>query len=281
MEISINGKPADVVLETEKNVGDLLSGMEQWLRGSGNRLSGICIDGMETTVQRLPEVMERELAAINTLDIRISTWDELAAEALANLKGYCNLYAASSFEERQQIRRDWEESASGTFLGEEIKDIHNITRLSFAGEGITAADLGILVDERMRELADPGAEIGNIEKPVSEITVRMTDLPLDVQTGKDGRAAETIQLFSRMGEKIFRILQIQGKRGLDLNTMQIDGIPAKSFLNDFGDALKELTEACGNQDTVLIGDLAEYELAPRLNKLFIAIRDFSLQEANK
>ena len=48
MDISINGRPANIILETEKNVGDILSGLEQWLAGSGNRLSGLTIDGLET-----------------------------------------------------------------------------------------------------------------------------------------------------------------------------------------------------------------------------------------
>jgi hypothetical protein len=133
----------------------------------------------------------------------------------------------------------------------------------------------------IRELEDPAGEIENMEKPISEIIRRMEGLPLDVQTGKDGRAAETIRLFSQMSEKLIRILQVFKYRGLLIDSFLIDGVPSKEFLNDFSAILGELCTAYGNQDTVLVGDLVEYELAPRLLKLLSALKDFSLREARK
>ena len=277
MDISINGKPADIILENEKKVGDILSGLEQWLTGSGNRLSGLTIDGLETGVAALTDAMERNLEGIGSLDIRISTWDELAMEALADLKETCVLYSDSDFELRPVIRNRWEESAAAAFISTEIKDLHELVFLSLGGEGISAGDLGILAEERLRELADPGGEIQKMEKPISEIALRMEELPLDVQTGKDGRAAETVQLFSRIGEKLFRILQTLKNRGLLFDSFLIDGLPVKGFLNNFSTALGELCSAYGNQDVVLVGDLAEYELAPQLLKLFSALKNLSLE----
>ena len=281
MEISINGKPADIVLEQEKNVGDILSGLDKWLSGSENRLSGLVIDGLETGAAGLKIAMERELDGIRNLDIRISSLDELAMEALGNLRETCFIYGNSAFEDRILIKNRWEESAAAAFISAEIEDLHELAHLSFGGEGLSTGDLGIIVDERLRELANPWVEIFNMEKPITEIAKRLEELPLDVQTGKDGRAAETIQLFSRVGEKLFRILRSLKSRGLHFDSFCIDGLPVKGFLNDFGVALGELTSAYGNQDTILVGDLAEYELAPRLLKLFSALKDFSLEEAQK
>ena len=284
MDISINGKTADIILETEKNIGDILSGLDQWLAGSGSRLSGLCIDNREISADELPLALKMDLTGIKAIDIRISSWDCLAVEALGDLKGYCDLYNNSAFEERQSVIKTWDESAAKQFLSIEIKDLYDIASLSFGGHGISILDLGFLVDERIRELANPAAEICAIEKPVSEITVRMEELPLDIQTGKDARAAETIQFFSRLGEKLFRLLKIIDQRGLNQNgftfdSYKIDEQPLTGFLNDFGTALKELTAAYGNQDAVLVGDLAEYELAPRLSKLFTALKEYSLEEA--
>ena len=281
MEISINGKPADIILETEKKVGDVLSGLEQWLVGSGNRLSGLTIDGLETSVATLDEAMDRELEGIKNLDIRISTWDQLAMEALEDLKEICILYADSAFELRSEIRSRWEGSAAAAFISEEIKDLHELALQSFGGEGISSEKLRILVEERLRELECPMEEVINMEKPISEISRRLEELSLDVQTGKDGRAAETIQFFSQIGEKLFRLLNIYKNRGLLFDSLQIDGLSVKGFLNHFDAALAELVTAYGNQDTVLVGDLAEYELAPRLLHLFSALKKYSLEEAGK
>ena len=160
-------------------------------------------------------------------------------------------------------------------------DIHELANHSFLGEGLSAGDLGKIVEERLRELTDSGKEIKTIEKPISEIIRRLEELPLDIQTGKDSRAAETIQLFSQIGEKLFRLIQIDKNRGLLCDSFCIDGLSAKEFLNDFGAVLGELTAAYRNQDTVLAGDLAEYELAPRLLNLFSAIKNISLGEAQE
>jgi hypothetical protein len=116
-------------------------------------------------------------------------------------------------------------------------------------------------------------EIENTENAVSDIAGRLEDLPLDIQTGKDGRAAETIQLFTRLGEKLFRLLFALKSSGLSIEGFLVDGGPVKNFMDDFSAALRELTAAYENSDAVLVGDLAEYELAPRLIKLFKALKE--------
>ncbi|MDR2143053.1 MAG: hypothetical protein LBP29_01630 [Treponema sp.] len=114
-----------------------------------------------------------------------------------------------------------------------------------------------LINERIRELRDPAAEIKASFPATSEIAKRLEDLPLDVQTGKDARAAETLALFSGLSEKLFRLLYILRSRGAAAESMN-------GFLGEFGSAVKELHSAYANKDTVLVGDIAEYELAPRL-----------------
>jgi hypothetical protein len=100
----------------------------------------------------------------------------------------------------------------------------------------------------------------------------MEDLPLDIQSGRDSRAAETMQLFSRMGEKLLRLLFIL-KTGGSLEAFTVDGRSEKDFMEDFGAALKELAAAYENKDSVLVGDLSEYELAPRLLRFYSALRE--------
>jgi hypothetical protein len=61
-----------------------------------------------------------------------------------------------------------------------------------------------------------------------------------------------------------------------MDTFAVDGLPVRQFTDEFGAALKELCSAYDTQDSVLVGDLAEYELAPRLTKLYIALKDAAL-----
>ena len=45
------------------------------------------------------------------------------------------------------------------------------------------------------------------------------------------------------------------------------------FYGSFNDVLRELTGAFEHKDAVLIGDLAEYEVLPRMRDFFAAMRE--------
>jgi hypothetical protein len=114
--------------------------------------------------------------------------------------------------------------------------------------------------------------LGGIEALVESTAQRLEDLPLDIQTGKDGRAAETVQIFSTITEKLFRIFSLLKLEGFITDTLLIDAMPFSAFIDDFSAALKELLAAYEVKDAVLVGDLAEYELAPRLRTFYAAIK---------
>jgi hypothetical protein len=273
MEICINGRTADITLEAEKTVGEILSGIDRWLEGTGSRLSGLRIDGREIDSGGLSEAFGRNPDGIGSLDIMVSSWRELAAEALLALKEICGAWGNLPFEGREEIKNRWEEAPAAAFLASEIPDMYGFARRSLAGEGLSPEYLGVLAAERLMELKDPREEINRAESLVSAVAGRLADLPLDIQTGKDGRAAETVQLFSRIAEKLFRLLFIMKSSGLSLDTLVIDNRKAKDFMDEFNAALQELNAAYESRDAVLIGDLAEYELAPRLIKFFAALKN--------
>jgi hypothetical protein len=273
MEISINGRAADITLETEKTIGEFLSGMDRWLEGTGSRLSGLLIDGQTIDAPGMDEAFGRELDGIGSMDIIVSSWGELAAEALLTLMEICDAWETLPFERREEAGKQWETGAGAAFLASEIPDMYDFARRSLTGEGLSPEDLKLLITERLMELKDPREEIGRAESLVSAIAGRLEDLPLDIQTGKDGRAAETMQLFSRTAEKLFRLLFILKGSGLSAENLIIDNRNAKDFMAEFNSALRELNAAYENRDAVLIGDLAEYELAPRLIKFFTALKN--------
>jgi hypothetical protein len=272
MKISINEQPADIILESEKTVGELLSGLEEWLQGSGNRISGLQINGQTVNLLSFTEAFERSLESIESIDIKVSTLPELALEALFNAQDIVKVYGDSSFEEQNHIKHNWEESAAAHFLSEQIADIALSMHKTFLGE-YTCEEMGLLINERIRELMDPEREFGNLSALISGIAARLEDLPLDIQTGKDIRVAETVQLFSHTTEKLFRLLQLLKLQGFAIESIFIDTVSADTFIEEFSATIKELLAAYEIQDAVLVGDLAEYELSPRLLKLYSALRD--------
>jgi hypothetical protein len=272
MNITINGKPADITLEGEKNVGDVLAGLSGWLHGSGFRLSGIEADGETADLASLETFFDRALANTQTLDIRTSSLLELTAEALIRVRGDSEAYETAGFEEKKLFVSPWRQSPAALFLSREGPEIYQWAEQAFSGGGLSPAEFRRLIDERLREMEDPRGEVDRAEPLIEEIIRRLEDLPLDIQTGKDGRAVETIRIFSGAAEKIFRLFSLLEAGGLDTKTLKVDDIPIVEFIREFGAALQELLAAYETRDAVLVGDMAEYELAPRLRGLYAAIK---------
>jgi hypothetical protein len=279
MDIFINEKPADITLDTEKNIGEIISGIEQWLSPSGSRIRGINLDGKNIPVDAMGGAFRIAISDIKKLDVFVEPWREFAAEALEYLYETCMLYSKASFDERKNIFAEWEKSPAARFIESDVPDIFCLAKRVLSGEGLSTADFTAVIEERLRELANPGEELDKSTAGIELIAGRLEELPLDMQTGKDQRAAETIQLFSGMGEKLFRIFFIFKSEGILPDVFSIDGLPAKTFIEEFSSALKELSSAYENRDTVLAGDIAEYELAPRLKKLFSAIKNICKSDA--
>jgi hypothetical protein len=272
MDISINGKPADIVPDTEKTLGELLSALEAWLTGSGYRLSGLRVNGDQIDSTGVGEVFGLNLEAIHTLDISTSSWPELAQEALAGAEGFLRAWEAASFEERPRLQEDWRESAAAQFLSAEISAVFLLVEGALRGGEPALGEIAGIIGERLREITGPREEFTRVEGLVSAIAGRLEELPLDLQTGKDARAAETIQLFSQVAEKLFRLISLF-KGGRFLGEEFGEGNAAiQKFIEEFSAALRELLSAYETRDTVLVGDLAEYEMAPRLRKLYEAMK---------
>jgi hypothetical protein len=274
MDIYINKKTADITLEAEKTIGDLLSGIEDWLHGQGCRINGLEIDGEAVSGMDISSVFGRELDQIGAVNITTCSHSELALDALCQARGF--LAARAKNEGQENIARLWRTAPAASFLRDEIgqlfRDIDEVFELDEA-EGAAKAERVIsLVDERIRELLNPEEELKRIESLVAGIAGRLEELPLDIQTGKDGRAAETVNIFSAIVEKLFRLFYLIQTQGQDLSGILVDSSPVYDFLGEFNTALKELLAAYEGRDVVLVGDLAEYELAPRLRSFYGALK---------
>jgi hypothetical protein len=278
MNIRINGIDADIQLETERTVGDILAGLEQWLAnaapraGGGHRLSGMVIDGETVHTGSLEAFFGRSIDTITTIDILTSSLPDLIAASLLNVCDDIGEYAALGFEEQKRYAEQWRESPQARLLAEQLPDLFDTAAKAFSGEGLSPSALRPIVEERLRELRDPAGELARVEPLITETCARLEDLPLDIQTGKDARAAETIQIFSAAAEKLFRVFSVLKAEGFPVGEIETNGMPAAENTGEFGAALKELLAAYEQRDAVLVGDLAEYELAPRLRVLYAAMR---------
>jgi hypothetical protein len=266
MEIRINGKKADITLENEKTIGDIMASLENWLASSGHRLSGISIDGKNKNDQPLVEIFSIKIDSVKTLDLSTTSLADLYAATLLNLLEDIKEFESLKPDEKNNYFDSWKQRAQALFISEQMPDLFNFFVNLFMYGALGAESVYAITEERLREVREPHPEFSNLKPLLDETCDRLLDLPLDVQTGKDARAAQTIQIFSGVSEKVLRILRqfdIQGFLPRDNDESQI-----VSMIENFGNIVKELLEAYERNDTVLVGDLAEYEAAPRLKELY-------------
>ena len=265
MEIRINGAVADIQLESEKTIGEILGALDNWLSGTGHRLSGIEIDGKPVNASSLDECFAKEITDVKTINIITSSMPELMAESLFNLLNEIKIFEEINFSEKAHFLAQWKESPEANLLAEQCPDLFNWINLTFSGEGSNTEILRLMAEERLRELQNPAEEMNKAESLVEDICKRLEDLPLDMQTGKDAKAAETINIFSGVAEKIIRIYKILKLQGFQ-------DMPVETCLGEFNDALRNLLTAYEQHDTVLVGDIAEYEISPKLRNIHTAMK---------
>ena len=267
MEIKINGQLADITVEQEKTIADILSGLYTLLDGSGQYINKIAVDGNAVNSSSVDEVLSMEIEKVKVLEVDTVPVAVVTALSLEYLLEDINEFEKTSFEERTKFFNDWKERSYVNFIFGQMPEFYSFFANAFSQGSISLETLRSITEEWRREVKDPAAEGVNIKPILEDVCARLTDLPLDIQTGKDARAAQTIQIFTGIGEKILRIIRQLNIQGYLPETA--DG--EKSFVQiteEFGNVLKELLDAYQRNDTVLVGDLAEYEVTTRLMELY-------------
>ncbi|MCL2174848.1 MAG: hypothetical protein FWB73_02265 [Treponema sp.] len=271
MEIRINEHPLDVSIENEKTIGDVLAALDQWLYDSRHILSGLSIDGQKIPASQIEEAFLRDIDSVKCLDIETNSVADITTSSLVTLLDDIKEFESLDFKEKSKFLIDWTESAAGRFINSEMADLYKLCVSAFQGD-VLIQTLRSIAEERLNEVNSPVEEFIKVESVLNEICEKLVDLPLDIQTGKDMKAAQTVQLFTAITEKIFRIfyqLDIQdffNKEQIADNKNKIIGL-----INEFTDVLKELLDAYEKNDSVLVGDLAEYEASVKIKELYSVI----------
>lgn len=271
MVVTINGRAMDITLERERTLGEVLSGIETWLEGSGFSLSGLSVNGENVELGAMEAACRRQIEEIDGVDIVASTWAELMQEALVSTNRALEQRIQSRAEAIPAIAAAWASSAAASFLAGRDRELYALVEAALKGMAPDASAATSAVNERIMEIDDPRAELVSLASRLEPMALSLEDLPLVLQTGKDAQAAATLADFAALASKLFRLVPLLKHRGIDLGDTPVDGNDFRSYIEELGTALKELISAYEGGDAVLVGDLAEYELAPRLRSLANAL----------
>ncbi len=278
MRLLINGEPVSFSLEKEKTLAEVMQGIQSWLAAAGFVVSGVKADGQDllsvpagiwgsTAVDSVSEI---EIQALNTGDVRVEHWQTLdvwlgmLAEEVMAPGPVLEELLANLPETLQGMEKN-------PFLPPGVDAMARFTRI-FKGadpagmrrwpaeQRREAAELiGVLRGELGKKIADAAQPREAIARCLSDLRARVETLPrvsVLLQTGKDKAAMETVIGFTDSVHAVLSLVPFlppNAERG--------------RVIAELTPVLRDLVAAFDAKDSVLIGDLLEYEVAPRMNRL--------------
>jgi hypothetical protein len=128
-------------------------------------------------------------------------------------------------------------------------------------DSVTTIELSTISGTDLREM------LRDLGMRFTSCTPQLQEIPVLLQTGKDMKVMETINSFSSDLKNLYQILPLLSITGLPACGPDINGIFLADYPAELSPILKELMSALESKDTILVGDLSEYELAPRIELL--------------
>ncbi|MCR5724683.1 MAG: hypothetical protein K6G80_06330 [Treponema sp.] len=122
----------------------------------------------------------------------------------------------------------------------------------------TKIELGII------SLQEINASFKENAKICRSVASELEQIPVQLQSGKDKDANLIISSLADLVDDICHTASLSALFPEAYNSFSINGKKIAEFFSDLSAMLTEFEHALQAKDTVLVGDLAEYELSPRL-----------------
>ena len=122
-----------------------------------------------------------------------------------------------------------------------------------------------------------GAEIRDYMKKIAQELLSTAEafeqIPVFMQTGKDGDALSLLEIFSQKLNNLYRSLLLYDITELPAD-IQIEEKPLTEYQKEITALLQDIVTSIEEKDIIQVGDLAEYELAPLVKTLVNGVSSF-------
>ncbi len=296
MKIKINSSILDVTLEKEESLGEVIPQIKNWLLESGMHIKEVLKDGEPLYIENTGSWETTAISSVNDLDITAINESEKYVEDLQVVYQYTTMLLGAVETGNSKLIKDLledKELIAGSLdylFASGIRKTHSTQFLKVIEEAYSENDnadsqntdnlkeylksLSFLLQKRIEEVADPVRAMKTAALALKELIPDISEVSILLQTGKDQQAYSSVIAFIEISETLIRIFSILKETGLmDSANISVNGTSFDSFYSGFNEILKELAEAFDSSDTVLIGDLLEYEIVPKIDMLldFIAL----------
>lgn len=296
MRITVNGAPLALDVNEGGSLGELLAGADDLLDKAGSVIVSLKVDGEEVDADGYARIAERQTASVGSVEIRAEDAAVIrirALETLLELLAFAKQLsqdraadapAPGDWAGLKDGAHDMRDAFSGLFAADELSFVQLFAEiLDRAGDAPDKASrveisaqadrLTSVFGERLAELVSPALEMRTAATLFDERAPELAELPVLLQTGKEDQAMKAFLYFIEIFNKVIRIIPELRRTGLDTDSVAIGDLGMPAFFAAINDVLRELTEAFEHKDAVLLGDLAEYEILPRMRSFFAAMRE--------
>ncbi len=294
MQILVNDSPFDVTIEKESTVGEVVSAITSWLSEKNFSVTGIRVDDDTFDPFRNDEWQGLHIDSVGTLNISAVSDLELRRAHIGTLLDYVRLFkealASGSSEVIAQLVAEYppvrgaldnliNPGSEGTPLSNRLDQLLSLAGVidGRPGPQVRALleyfrNLEVIIQDRLDEVQAPVEELKKVIETLDQLVPVLEELPVLLQTGKDHEAMQHIITFTELSGKLTRLIPyVRLHTGIDIAGDGKEGTFGQLY-QELNPVLDELTEAFSSLDAVLIGDLVEYEIAPRIGSICTEIR---------
>ncbi|MGD9940354.1 MAG: hypothetical protein AB7T74_11180 [Clostridia bacterium] len=275
MDIRINGTTAEISV-AGRNVGEILAELDEKAEKAGAIITGIRYNDHNLDAESIAGITADPADGQGSLELSAEPATDMKARAIETLLQLVEAAAAANDDETRKAARDawtsYRTAFDGLYSAEESSFLDAFGE-ELAGTGIagTATQMASFFGERLAELRNPGAAMMASAQLFDTIRNDLTEVAVRLQTGKEAEGMHTMVMVVELINKTVRILPDFMRTVPGAAELSVDGKAIGDFYDDFNVVFKELADAFENKDSVLIGDLAEYEILPRLSSFFAAV----------
>lgn len=113
----------------------------------------------------------------------------------------------------------------------------------------------------------------NLSSLFDELSGKMEQVPVILQKGQSLEVSKSITVLADSINQFCHLAALASLFPDTFTNTTIDGKKFKDFFEDFSPILVDFEEALKNNDTIMIGDLSEYEICPRLKSISDSLKN--------
>lgn len=120
---------------------------------------------------------------------------------------------------------------------------------------------------------DIKASFSKLAELFTQLAVEMEQVPVSLQNGKNMEVSQSIKNLADSIDQFCHVATLATLFPETFNNTNINSINFNEFFAEFSPILKDFEDALQNNDSVMIGDLSEYEICPRLKSISDALKN--------